>query len=168
MKKFVKNSSSARKGGESGRRWATRTWVNMATSELSPHFNRNCTRQASRCGICTCQASGLHCDIENVFNIIYKSQLAAARYLTSPCSVATRKSLQPWWKFRKDKTRCSRAGGSGEPNISVPLNLRLHSVVFPFILWLKRPTIQKSSSRFRRSRGSQKMNIFPNGVFFVL
>ena len=64
----------------------------MATSELSPHFNRNCTRQASRCGICTCQASGLHCDIENVFNIIYKSQLAAARYLTSrivSCSLLT-------------------------------------------------------------------------------
>ena len=47
---------------------ATRTWVNMPTSELSPHFKQNRTCQASRCGICTCQASGLHWDIEHVFN----------------------------------------------------------------------------------------------------
>ena len=31
-------------------------------------------------------------------------------------------------RSRKDRTRCSRVGGSGEPNISARLNLRLYSV----------------------------------------
>ena len=36
---------------------------------------------------------------------------------------------------------------------------------FPSALSFKCSTIQKSSSRFRRSRCTQKMIIFPNGVF---
>ena len=68
-------------------------------------------------------------------------------------------------RSRKDWTRCSRVGGSGEPNISVRLNLRLYSVASRLALWVWCPTIQKSSSRFRRSRCTQKMIIFPNGLF---
>ena len=77
----------------------------------------------------------------------------------------TEKILTTLMRSRKDRTRCSRVGGSGEPNNSVRLELRLYSVASHFALWFWCPTIQKSSSRFRRSRCTQKMIIFPNGVF---
>ena len=82
-----------------------------------------------------------------------------------PMGSCTEKILTTLMGRRKDRSRFSRVGGSGEPNYNVRLYPRLYSVASHFAIWFWCPTSQKSPNRFWRSRCTQKIIIFPDGAF---